>query len=173
MTIFIKNKYPMKKVILSAILFAGAIVNSHGQDISNNTLGLRLGDNDGFGAEISYQRKLSDTNRLEFDLGWRNSNEVNALKLAGLYQWMWNIDKGLNWYAGAGGGLGSWRYSDEGESSNGTFVFITGDLGIEYQFDIPLQLSLDVRPEIYLLSGDYRENKFGPDLALSIRYRFN
>ena len=76
----------MKKVILSAILFAGAIVNSHGQDISNNTLGLRLGDNDGFGAEISYQRKLSDTNRLEFDLGWRNSNEVNALKLADLYQ---------------------------------------------------------------------------------------
>lgn len=163
----------MKKIILSALLFAGAIVNSYGQDISNNTIGLRLGDNDGFGAEISYQRKLSNTNRLEFDLGWRNSNEANAIKVAGLYQWVWNIDKGLNWYAGAGGGLGSWRYSDEEESSNGTFVFITGDLGIEYQFDIPLQLSLDIRPEIYLLSGDYRENKFGPDLALSIRYRFN
>ena len=76
----------MKKVILSAILFVVTIWSTQGQDISKNTIGLRLGDNDGFGAEISYQRKLTDTNRLEFDLGWRNSNEVDALKLAGLYQ---------------------------------------------------------------------------------------
>jgi hypothetical protein len=172
-SIFIKNKYPMKKVILSAILFVVTIWSTQGQDISKNTIGLRLGDNDGFGAEISYQRKLTDTNRLEFDLGWRNSNEVDALKLAGLYQWVWNIDIGLNWYAGAGGGLGSWRYSDDEDSSSGTFVFLAGDLGIEYQFDIPLQLSLDVRPEIYLLSGDYKETDFGPNLALSIRYRFD
>jgi hypothetical protein len=93
--------------------------------------------------------------------------------LAGLYQWVWNIDKGLNWYAGAGGGMGSWRYSSDGNSNNGTFVFVTGDVGLEYQFDFPLQLTLDVRPEIYLHSGDYRENNFGPDLALGIRYRFD
>jgi hypothetical protein len=163
----------MKKVIVSAVLFVGAVLSSQAQDISKNSIGLRLGDNDGFGAEISYQRRLTPINRLEFDLGWRNSDEVDAIKLAGMYQWIWNIDKGLNWYAGAGGGIGSWRYSNEGESNNGTFVFISGNLGIEYQFDFPLQLTLDVRPEIYLLSGDYRETNFGPDLALGIRYRFD
>jgi len=163
----------MKKVIVSAVLFVGAVLSSQAQDISKNSIGLRLGDNDGFGAEISYQRRLTPINRLEFDLGWRNSDEVDAIKLAGMYQWIWNIDKGLNWYAGAGGGNGSWRYSNEGESNNGTFVFISGNLGIEYQFDFPLQLTLDVRPEIYLLSGDYRETNFGPDLALGIRYRFD
>jgi hypothetical protein len=89
----------MKKVILSTVLILGAVITSQGQDFSKNSIGLRLGDNDGFGAELSYQRKLSDTNRLEFDLGWRNSDEVDAIKLAGLYQWVWNIDKGLNWYA--------------------------------------------------------------------------
>lgn len=163
----------MKKVIVSAVLFVGAVLSSQAQDISKNSIGLRLGDNDGFGAEISYQRRLTPINRLEFDLGWRNSDEVDAIKLAGMYQWIWNIDKGLNWYAGAGGGIGSWRYSNEGESNDGTFVFISGNLGIEYQFDFPLQLTLDVRPEIYLLSGDYRETNFGPDLALCIRYRFD
>jgi len=163
----------MKKVIVSAVLIVGAVLSSQAQDISKNSIGLRLGDNDGFGAEISYQRRLTPINRLEFDLGWRNSDEVDAIKLAGMYQWVWNIDKGLNWYAGAGGGIGSWSYSNEGESNDGTFVFISGNLGIEYQFDFPLQLTLDVRPEIYLLSGDYRETNFGPDLALGIRYRFD
>ena len=79
----------------------------------------------------------------------------------------------MNWYAGAGGGLGSWSYSTNGQSDSGTILFIAGDLGIEYNFDFPLQLSLDIRPEIYLNSNDYRENNFGPDLALSIRYKFN
>ena len=163
----------MKKVIVLTVLFVGAILSSQAQEISKNSIGLRLGDNDGFGAEISYQRRLTPINRLEFDLGWRNSDEVDAIKLAGMYQWVWNIDKGLNWYAGAGGGIGSWSYSNEGESNNGSFVLISGNLGIEYQFDFPLQLTLDVRPEIYLLSGDYRETNFGPDLALGIRYRFD
>ena len=115
----------MKKVIVLTVLFVGAVLSSQAQEISKNSIGLRLGDNDGFGAEISYQRRLTPIDRLEFDLGWRNSDEVDAIKLAGMYQWVWNIDKGLNWYAGAGGGIGSWSYSNEGESNNGSFVFIT------------------------------------------------
>jgi hypothetical protein len=92
----------MKKVILSAVMLFGMALSAQAQDISKNAIGLRLGDNDGFGTEISYQRGLTANNRLELDLGWRNSKEVDAIKLAGLYQWLWNIDKGFNWYAGAG-----------------------------------------------------------------------
>ncbi len=168
----------MKKVILSVFMLLGLALSTKAQDISKNALGLRLGDNDGFGGEISYQRGLSKNNRLELDLGFRNSKNVDALKLAGIYQWVWNIEGGLNWYAGIGGGLGSWSYDyNQGNQKfedNGVFIFVAGDLGIEYNFkEVPIQLSLDIRPELYFNSDDYRDDNFGPDLALGIRYRFN
>lgn len=161
----------MKKLMLTLTLIGG-LFTMQGQNFSKNALGLRLGDNDGFGGEISYQRGLSSKNRLEFDLGWRNSNYVDAIKVAGLYQWVWNIDQGFNWYAGVGGGLGSWSYDRNNVSDSGSFVFLAGDIGIEYNFDIPLQLSLDFRPEIYSNSGRFRDDNFGPDIALGVRYRF-
>ncbi|KIX20363.1 hypothetical protein SY27_14735 [Flavobacterium sp. 316] len=166
----------MRKIILSVFMLIGLALSTQAQEISKNALGLRLGDNDGFGGEISYQRGLSDNNRLELDLGWRNSNHVDAIKLAGLYQWVWNIDGGFNWYAGVGGGLGSWSYNYNQNGykykDNGAYFFAAGDIGIEYLFDFPLQLSLDFRPEIYFNSDDFREDNFGPDIALGIRYRF-
>jgi hypothetical protein len=167
----------MKKLLFTAIMLVGLAFSAEAQNFSKNAIGLRLGDNDGFGGEISYQRGLSANNRLEIDLGWRNSNYVDAFKLVGLYQWVWNIEGGFNWYAGVGGGVGSWSYDKNGFSNSGTFVLVAGDLGIEYNFqEAPIQLSLDIRPEFYLNnSGDnkFRENNFGPDLALGIRYRFN
>ncbi|WP_298396321.1 hypothetical protein [Flavobacterium sp.] len=167
----------MKKLFLSTFMLLGLALSSQAQDISKNALGLRLGDNDGFGGEISYQRGLSSNNRLEVDLGFRTSNNVDAFKLTGIYQWVWNIDGGFNWYAGVGGGLGSWSY-DYNVNGNkikdsGAFVFVAGDIGIEYNFkEAPIQLSLDIRPELYFNSDDYREDNFGPDLALGIRYRW-
>lgn len=167
----------MKKIILSALMLIGLTFATQAQDISKNALGLRLGDNDGFGGEISYQRGLGDNNRLELDLGWRNSKNIDAFKLVGLYQWVWNIDKGFNWYAGVGAGIGSWRYDGPGDPDpdGGSFLLAAGDIGIEYNFDIPLQLSLDFRPELYF--GDNRSDfdnydSFGPDIALGIRFRF-
>lgn len=162
----------MKKLILSVFMLIGLAFTSQAQEISKNALGLRLGDNDGFGGEVTYQRALGSNNRLELDLGWRNSKNVDAIKLAGLYQWVWNIDGGFNWYAGVGGGLGSWSYDYQGANDKGTFVFAAGDIGIEYNFDIPLLLSLDFRPELYFNSGDFREDNFGPDIALGIKYQF-
>lgn len=164
----------MKRTIFSAFLLIGLAINAQAQDISKNELGLRLGNNDGFGGEVSYQRGLSKNNRLEADLGWRNSNNVDAFKLVGLYQWVWDIDQGFNWYAGVGGGIGSWRYDYLGENRGGTILLGAGDVGVEYNFEeIPLQLSLDFRPEIYFNSSDYRSNSFGPDIALGIRYKFD
>jgi len=164
----------MKKLFISAFMLLGLAFSTQAQDISKNALGLRLGDNDGFGGEISYQRGLSKNNRLELDLGWRNSKHVDAFKLVGLYQWVWDIDNGFNWYAGVGGGIGSWRYDYAGASNSGTILLAAGDVGIEYNFkEVPLQLSLDFRPEIYFNSSDYREDSFGPDIALGIRYKFD
>lgn len=139
------------------------------QDISDNTIGLRLGSNKGFGTEISYQMKLNSENRAEFNLGWRTSNNVSAMKLNGLYQWVWPLEQGFNWYAGVGGGLGTYSNSNINGSS-GNFIFAAGDIGIEYNFDFPLQASLDLRPEIG--GNGYFENSYGTDIALGIRYKF-
>ncbi|MDX1363428.1 hypothetical protein [Arenibacter latericius] len=141
-------------------------ISAQSQSISENALGLRLGDNDGFGGEISYQRYLKENNRLEFDLGWRNSNDVDAFKLVGLYQWVMPIDGGFHWFVGAGAGIGQY----DADNSNGTFALIAGDIGIEYDFDIPLILSLDFRPELGLTSK-YSDD-LDMDIALGIRYQF-
>ena len=166
----------MKKFVLWAAFALGAVFfsNVNAQAISENALGLRIGDGGGFGAEVSYQRALGgDNNRLELDLGWRNNNNFDAIKLVGLYQWVWNIEGGFNWYVGAGAGLGSFddNRRDYTGDDDGLFAVIAGDIGIEYNFDIPLLLSLDFRPEIYF--SNYGESDdFGPDIALGIRYQF-
>ncbi|WP_442846307.1 hypothetical protein [Leeuwenhoekiella sp. H156] len=161
----------MKKLFIAFVLIAGFSFSSQAQEIADNALGLRLGDSDGFGAEISYQRALGGNNRLELDLGLRTGNDYDGFKLAGLYQWVWNIDGGFNWYAGAGGGLASYSY-DNGRfnDENDTFVFAAGDIGIEYNFDIPLLISLDFRPEIGF--GDYNNDDLDFDIALGLRYQF-
>ncbi|MCG9792967.1 hypothetical protein [Flavobacterium algicola] len=156
----------MKKLILSAVMLMGLLFSAQAQDISKNALGLRFGDNDGFGGEVSYQRGLSSNNRLELDLGWRDSNDYDAFKLTGIYQWVWNIDQGFNWYAGVGAGAGTYSYKDD----NNTFVYAAGDVGIEYNFPIPLLISLDFRPEFG--GSGYYKNNYGSDVALSLRYQF-
>ncbi|MBR9845833.1 MAG: acyloxyacyl hydrolase [Algicola sp.] len=161
----------MKRILLVAIAFLGITAISNAQDISDNAIGIRLGDSDGFGAEISYQRALGGNNRLELDLGLRSGNNYDGFKLAGLYQWVWHLDGNFNWYAGAGGGIGSYSFDNvpRGFDDSETFLFLAGDIGIEYNFDIPLQLSIDARPEFGF--GDYRDD-LDFDIALGIRYRF-
>ncbi|MCD8409906.1 hypothetical protein [Tenacibaculum finnmarkense] len=148
----------MKKLLLAIGFLTLGAVSVNAQDISENAIGVRFGDNSGFGAEISYQRKLSDTNRLEIDLGIRKGN---AFKAIGLYQWVWQLENQFNWFAGAGGGIAT--------ASSNSALFIAGAIGIEYNFDIPLVISLDYRPELGF--SDYYDG-LNSDFGLGIRYQF-
>lgn len=160
----------MKKLFFAFALIL--FVNIGNAQVSNNAIGLRLGGGDGFGTEISFQHALSDLNRLELDLGIHSSNEYSAWGLAGIYQWVWNIDRGFNWYAGVGGRIGSWSWDHNkyvGTDNGGIFLAAAGDIGIEYSFPIGIQLGLDARPEIGLINhGDLFRN----NIAFSIRYQF-
>ena len=162
----------MKKNIVLFILIFGPLMYLSAQEISKNALGLRFGDNDGFGGEISYQHALNSTNRIEIDLGYRDHSGYDAFKLTGIYQWVWPIDDGFNWYAGFGAGIGSWSNSNDfiTNKDDGLFLNADGNIGIEYNFNIPLLISLDFRPEIGLV-GDYGKDT-DLDLALSLRYQF-
>ena len=149
----------MRKIVLGLSLLVGALFTVNAQDISDNAIGLRLGSNDGFGSEISYQRKLKENNRLEVNLGLRDG--FSDLKLTGLYQWVWNLEDKFNWYAGAGAGL---------YDSNSIGIFASGVVGVEYNFDAPIILSIDYRPEIGLTRNG--QNGLNSDIALSVRYQF-
>ena len=163
----------MKKLTIIGLMVFGFSLTSNAQEIAKNALGVRLGSNDGFGFEISYQRGLSDNNRLEIDLGLRNTDDNDAFKIVGLYQWVWQIENRFNWYVGVGGGAGSWDNNNKNhqEYEDGAFFVLAGDIGIEYNFDIPLLISLDFRPEIYF-GNNYRNDNYGSDIGLSLRYQF-
>ncbi|MEX6627433.1 hypothetical protein [Tenacibaculum salmonis] len=148
----------MKKLFLAIGFLTLATVSANAQDISENAIGIRSGGNGGFGAEISYQKKLNNINRLEVDLGIRKGN---AFKATGLYQWVWKLENQFNWFAGAGGGIAT--------ASGDSALFAAGTIGVEYNFDIPLIVSLDFRPELGF--GNFYEG-FNSDFGLGIRYQF-
>lgn len=158
----------MKKVLLCSIALIGFTFTMNAQYIAANAIGLRLGDSDGFGAEISYQTRVRDTNRLEFGLGWSDSSNFSAIRVIGLYQWVWKLDGNFNWYAGFGGGVAFFS-SDDDLFDDETSLFVAGDIGIEYSFEIPLLISLDFRPEIGF--GDI-DDDLDFDIALGLRYQF-
>jgi hypothetical protein len=163
----------LKTLTLLALLSSFSTVL--GQEIADHALGVRLGDSDGFGAEISYQKSVARYNRVEIDLGWRDHSRYRAFKLAGVYQWIHQLDGNFNWYYGVGGGLGSVDFKavpNSNSDDGGLFVFGAGDIGIEYNFDIPLLLSLDFRPEIGIIGYDGFSDNFDFDIALGIRYQF-
>jgi len=159
----------MKKIYFVFVLLLAANL-VRGQK-SDNAIGLRFGGGNGFGTEISFQHGLTDLNRLELDLGIISGTNYSAWSLAGIYQWVWKIDNGFSWSAGAGGRIGtwSWDHSYTGNNSGGLLLGVVGNVGIEYTFPVGIQLGLDYRPEIGLIShGD----SFGNNIALSVRYRF-
>ena len=147
----------MKKLFLFIGLVMASIFSIQSQEIADNAIGLRFAENNGIGAEFTYQRKLSEATRLEVDLGIRDS----YFKATGLYQWVNHLDGDFNWYVGAGGGLGA------GENIN-TFIVGSGVIGVEYNFDIPLMIALDFRPELGLINADGLSTDFG----LAVRYKF-
>jgi len=157
----------MKKVLLSILLiaFTFAITNAQSKKQTNervitqsSALGIRLNAGDGTGAELSYQCRLGGVSRLELGVGL-NLNE--SLHLSGLYQVMFGLfsSERLRWYAGFGAGA---IFPRAGGSQFG----VLGSFGIEYNFRIPFQISLDVRP------GYYFSDFVWGGVGLGIRYRF-
>ena len=151
----------MKKVIvLSVVLFASVIA----MNAQPRAIGLRLT----WGGELSYQHGFGEGNMLQLDLGLAG---INGLQLTGVYNWVFPISSGdWKWYVGPGAGVGFYAWGE----SHYLFAGIAGMIGIEYNFKIPLQLSLDYRPLIGYGFGDgagfYKPGFYSA--AFSIRYRF-
>lgn len=154
--------------VLVIILFVWAISESNGQTI----LGVRLGGGSGYNAEISYMGPLASGNRLELDLGLSGNDNYSGFQLTGIYQWTFDLSDGFGWYVGPGGSIGVWSYDDNNQGNNdnddGFWLAVNGQIGFEYNFGFPIQLTLDYRPGIAIINGGGWFNNFG----LGIRWRF-
>jgi hypothetical protein len=149
----------MKKVMITLVLILGLGTGMQAQQITK-AIGLRFG----YGGEVSYQQPLGNANRLELDLGLNRY----GFGLNGVYQWVWDLSAlsdGFNWYVGIGASIGSYNYYTNSPLNVG----ILGQIGLEYNFRIPIQLSLDYRPGFYLLNGFYPSYD---GICLGVRYKF-
>ena len=152
----------MKKIILVAAMVLGFTVAASAQP---RAVGLR----GGYGVEASYQHSLG-TNFLEADLGL---NGVDVLNVAATYNFMiaqpaWTDRGEWGFYAGPGAAVGL----GFGEASH-LNVAVAGQVGLEYTFWFPLQLSIDLRPQLGVSFADKSGFYFGGWCpALGVRYRF-
>ena len=146
----------MKKIILIAAMALGFVVTAAAQP---KAVGLRLG----YGVEASYQHNLGSSNFLEANLGL---DDFTTLNLAATYNWMiakpqWTDRGEWGFYAGAGAAVGY---------SKGPHIGAAGQVGLEYTFWFPLQLSVDIRPQLGFVDGEFGVWGWAPHL--SVRYCF-
>lgn len=156
----------MKKLLVLVALVAMSAVAVNAQP---RAIGARLG----YGIDFSYQHSLGERNMVQLEVGLPAFWGIDA---AATYDWIfpitsWQEAGSWNWYAGVGAGVGySWV-------ANYVHVGIAGRIGVEYNFDFPLNLSLDWRPVIgpgfsggntYFNSGSL----YAGAIAWGIRYRF-
>lgn len=149
----------MKKFIVAIVaVFAMSTV----ANAQISTLGVRGAFGSGAGAELSAQWGMGG-NRLETDLGWAGNQNWGYINLSGIWQWTGSIAGDFGWFAGVGANLGiySGAYSGFG-------LGLAGQAGLEYNFPIPLQVTLDVRPSWSFIGY----SGFGWGVALGLRYRF-
>ncbi len=151
----------MKKALLILVAVIGLGFAANAQ----NNLGLRIGT----GAELSWQTALGSNNRLELDLGangFLNWNDYHYFSLTGIYQWHWYIVDRFGWYVGPGAQASFFRSAAGNNYFN---IALGGQIGIDYELPIPLQLSLDFSP-MWNFLGTY--SGFGWGAGFGIRYMF-
>ena len=152
----------MKKLFLAFALLLTVSTVTIAQT-NDRAIGARFG----YGAELSYQQPLSSATRLEVDLGLYGFNHGDFV-ITAIHQWLFAPNGGFNLYAGLGPQLGSFWWGNEDKYSLG--VGLAGQFGLEYNFDFPLQISLDWRPSWSIIPTG---RGFGYEgFALGLRYRF-
>ena len=153
----VKTSNKTKKIIaITVALLAFAAVAS----AQPKALGLRFGYNYGAGAALSYQHWIGG-DFLDADLGWCQSGFSGSA----VYDFTIFRSGGFGFYGGPGAHLGFFNGDNGGFVSAG----IVGELGVEYNFSIPLQISLDFRPIISVVPS------FSPiwtSASLGLRYQF-
>jgi hypothetical protein len=165
----------MKKTLLIAIALLGLSLAAVAQPKAIGVRGGLFGTH--FNGEISYEQWTSlldnDYDFFEVDLGVFGGN---GFKATALYNFTFAqpefTDRG-EWafYAGPGVALGyGTGINKNDEKKSAPFIGVAAQLGLEYTFWFPLQLSVDFRPSFMIPAYMNRSNWYG--FALAARYAF-
>lgn len=152
----------MKKFLAIAALILGISVAAAAQP---RAIGARMG----WGFEASYQHTVSAEDFVEADLGLF----TDGLNLSAVYNFMiaqpaWTDRGEWGFYAGPGAALGQNLFGN----NNWFYLAAAGQVGLEYTFWFPLQLSFDIRAQLGGSMGDGGGFYWRLGPALSVRYRF-
>ena len=151
----------MKKIILTAVIALGFVAAASAQP---RAIGARLG----WGIEASYQHTVKNADFVEVDLGLF----TNSLNASAIYDFMiaqpnWTDRGEWGFYAGPGAAIGIGVLAGH----SGFNLSAAGQVGLEYTFWFPLQLSFDLRAQLgYGFGGHAFYWGIGP--AWGVRYRF-
>lgn len=187
----------MRKILLILTLIAGSAVLASAQPRS---AGFRLGST---GFEAAYQHSINKSQFIEGDFGvdfGAAAGKKAGARLTALYNIIWArpawTDEG-SWaiYAGPGLSLGYvadkvvYDVADARISffDKGVMLAIAAQVGLEYTFEFPLQISVDIRPYLGMhsntgikmndqqyagKSGFYNAGLAGFIPSISVKYRF-
>lgn len=156
----------MKKLFIALAIILGTAAIASAQ---MKSAGLRFGAT---GFDLVYQHNMGSDRFAEADLGLDFGYNVNGnvgVKATAIYNFVWArpawTQQGT-WalYAGPGLSLGfvddlvPYEVGDviKGYYDNGFMFSVTGQVGIEYNFDFPLQIALDIRPYFGMHINDGR-----------------
>lgn len=158
-------------IIIAAVLCLGIAASAQPKAI-----GARLGV--GYGpVALSYEHYLGGINFAEANLGVYTAFEQVGFIAEAIYNWVlyepeWTPRGEWAWYAGPGISFGSVPYS---RVENPAAMYgIVGQVGLEYTFWFPLQLSADVRPRLCYVGDSLWEHGLSHGFipTISVRYHF-
>ena len=156
--LFIKIFLMKKSIVLITFLVAFA-VGAKAQNYKS-AVGVRLGPNSAnITAGFTFKHFINENTALEAIIGVNN-----GLGICGLYEKHFDIEavKNLQWLAGFGGYVAF--------TGSNTAIGAAGIIGLDYKFEeIPLNLTLDWKPELNIISKVGFESS---GLGLSARFTF-
>jgi len=166
----------MKRVVLLGISIVAFTVMSYAQSDYKNAIGGRFGTTyyDLFSA--SFKTFITKPGALEFNLGvgGRSYDYDNAfvVSASAAYQHHFPIGniEGFKWYVGGGLMVYNAASNYDDYKGFGFGIFPTG--GVDYKINkIPLDVSVDVRPTIFITAPGYYNSYYG-NFGIAARYTF-
>lgn len=190
----------MKRIIIALAIVIASSISSYAQE---RAAGIRVGAS---GFDMVYQHSLSKNTFIEGNMGFDFGARSNTgLKFTGTYNMIlarpaWTDMGSWALYAGAGVSIGDVydlvKYDFSGfnrhYADDGFLMALAFQAGVEFNFDFPLQLAIDMRPMVglHINDGQFRVPKTNETIklekkvtgynhgilglipSLSVRYRF-
>lgn len=167
----IKLQIMKKALLLIASAFMLSASETQAQNSYNSAVGVRFSNSLLENVNFSYKAFVSRPAAFELNVGLASRRDWFGLSASGSYQYHLPITSNFAWYVGGGIAVGQ-VFSDY-DRYPGTFVGIFPTIGLDLKVrEIPINLSLDIRPTVYVARSKYFNSAYPANFGLAIRYTF-